>query len=69
MQLEELGDECRCQRRAFLRVKPNPFVDEVCVEAERDAGNRSAGLDALLNDQGLEGLGTGAACWLHEIPI
>ena len=29
---------------------------------------RSAGLGALLNDLGLEGLGIGTACWLHEIP-
>ena len=45
-------------------------MDEVCVEAmaERDASNRSAGLGAFLNDLGLEGLGIGTACWLHEIP-
>ena len=58
------------QRRAFLRLHPNPFVDEVCVEAmaEGDAGNRSAGLGTLLNDLGLKGFGIGTACWLHEIP-
>lgn len=46
------------------------IVDEVCVEAmaERDAGNRSAGLGTLLNDLGFEGLGIGTACWLHKIP-
>lgn len=56
--------------RNFLRLQPNPFVDEVCVEAmaERDAGNRSAWLGALLNDLGFEGFGIGTACWLHEIP-
>ena len=55
---------------AFVRVHPNPFVDEVCVEAmaECDAGNRSAGLGTLLNDLGFEGLGVGTALWLHEIP-
>lgn len=49
----------------------NPFVDEVCVEAnaECDAGNRSAGLGTLLNDLSHEGLGIGTALWLHEIPI
>ena len=47
----------------FLRLYPNPFVNEVSVEAtaEGDAGNRSAGLP------GLEGLGVGTALWLHEI--
>ena len=55
---------------AFVRVHPNPFVDEVCVEAmaERDAGNRSTGLGTLLNDLGFEGFGIGTACWPHEIP-
>lgn len=63
-------DECRLQRRGFLRLYPNPFVNEVCIEAmaARDAGNRSAGLGAFLNDLSLEGLGIGTACWLHEIP-
>lgn len=42
---------------------------EVRIEAtaERDAGNQSAGLGALLNDLGLEKLGIGTACCLHEI--
>ena len=63
-------DECRLERRAFLRLHPNPFVDEVRVEtmAEGNAGNRSAGLDTLLNDPGLEGFGIRTACRLHEIP-
>lgn len=45
-------------------------MDEVCVEAmtERDAGDRSAVLDALLNKQGFKVLGIGTACWLNEIP-
>ena len=45
-------------------------MHEVRVEAmtEGDAGNRSAGLGALLNDSGLEGFGVGTASWLHEIP-
>lgn len=45
-------------------------MDEVCVEAvaERDAGNRGAGVGAVLNDLGFERLGIGATCWLHEIP-
>jgi len=45
-------------------------VDEVRVEAvaQRDAGNRSPGLGAFLNDLGLEGFGVGTALWLHEIP-
>ena len=43
-------------------------MDEVCVEAmaERDAGNRSAGLGAFVNDLGFEGFGVGTALWLHE---
>ena len=47
--------------RAFLRLHPNPFVDEVSVEAmaEGDAGDRSAGLGALLNDLSLEGICSG----------
>lgn len=51
-------------------MHPNPFVDEVCVEAmaEGDASNGNAGLDTLLDDLGLEGFGIGTACWLHEIP-
>jgi hypothetical protein len=63
-------NKCRLQRRAVLRLQANSFVDEVCIEAmaESDAGNRSAGLGTLLNDLGLEGLGIGTACWLHEIP-
>lgn len=63
-------DECRLEHRAFLRLQPNPFVDEVCIEvmAECDAGNRSTGLGTLLNDLGLEGFGIGTACWLHELP-
>ena len=54
----------------FLRLHPNPFVDEVRVEAmaKGNAGNRSAGLDTLLNDPGLEGFGIRTACRLHEIP-
>jgi hypothetical protein len=54
----------------FLRLHPNPFVDEVNFEAmaECDAGNRSAGQGTLLNDFGLEGLGVGTALCLHEIP-
>ena len=58
------------QRHAFLRLQPNPFVDEVRVEAvvERDAGNRGSGLGALLNDLGLERPGIGTALWLHERP-
>jgi hypothetical protein len=37
-----------------IGIHPNPFVDEVRVEAmaEGNAGNRSAGLDTL-NDPGL----------------
>ncbi|KPB95635.1 Unknown protein sequence [Pseudomonas syringae pv. maculicola] len=36
---------------------PNPFMDEVRVEAVvlRDASNRSTGLGALLDNLGLEG--------------
>lgn len=58
------------QRHAFLRLQPNPLVDEVRVEAvvERDAGNRGSGLGALLNDLGLERPGIGTALWLHERP-
>ncbi len=64
------GINAGCGAVFFLRLYPNPFMDEVCVEAmaERDAGNRSAGLGTLLNDLGLEGLGVGTALWLHEIP-
>ncbi|GFM77863.1 hypothetical protein PSCICM_36820 [Pseudomonas cichorii] len=49
---------------AFLRLQPNPFVDEVCVEvmAEYDAGNRSTGLGTLLNDLGFEELEIRTAC-------
>ena len=36
--------------------------------AERDAGNRSAGLGTLLNDLGFEGFGIVTTSWLHEIP-
>lgn len=63
-------DECRLERRAFLCLQPNPFVNEVRVEAmaEGNAGNRSAGLDTPLNDLGLEGFGIRTACRLHEIP-
>ncbi|MNQ84344.1 hypothetical protein D3C85_994690 [compost metagenome] len=63
-------DERSLKRRVFLRLHPNPFVDEVSVEAmaEGYAGDRGAGLGTLLNDLGLEGFGIGTACWLHEIP-
>lgn len=42
-------------------------MDEVCVKAVllRDAGNRSAGLGAFLDNLGLEGFGIGTALWLH----
>jgi len=47
-------NKCRLQRGAFLRLQPNPFVEEVCVEAmaECDAGNRSAELGTFLNNLG-----------------
>lgn len=58
------------QRHAFLRLQPNPLVDEVGVEAvaQRDIGNRGPRLGALLNDLGLERPGIGATLWLHERP-
>ena len=42
-------------------------MDEVRVKAVvlRDAGNRRAGLSALLDYLGLEGFGIGSALWLH----
>ena len=54
----------------FSTLAPNPFVNEVRVEAmvKGDAGNRGAGVGAVLNDLGFERLGIGATCWLHEIP-
>ena len=58
------------QRHAFLRLQPNPLVDEVRVEAvaQRNVGNRGPRLGALLNDLGLERPGIGTTLWLHERP-
>lgn len=46
-------------------------MNEICVEAvaQRDAGNRGTGVDALLNDLGLEGLGIGTAFLWHGRPL
>lgn len=43
-------------------------MDEVRVKAVvlRNAGNRRAGLSALLDYLGLEGFGIGSALWLHR---
>jgi hypothetical protein len=55
------------QRHGFARLYPNPFMDEVRVKAVllRNAGNRSSGLGALLDNLGLEGFELGTALWLH----
>ena len=68
--LRRQRDERWLDSRGFLGMQPNPFVDEVCVEAvaQRNAGNRGPGLGALLNNLGLEGFGVGTALWLHERP-
>ncbi len=54
-------DEGGLQRQSFLRMHPNPFMDEVGIEVvgQSDIGNRDVRLCALGNDLGLEGLGIG----------
>lgn len=54
----------------FSTLAPNPFVNEVRVEAmvKGDAGNRGARLGTLLNVLGFERFVIGTACWLHDIP-
>ena len=55
--LQRQRNERWLQRHGFVRVHPNPFMDEVRVKAVvlRDASNRGAGLSALLDNLGLEG--------------
>lgn len=66
-ELQRQRNESRLQLHGFVRLYPNPFMDEVRVKAValRDAGNRRAGLSALLDYLGLEGFGIGSALWLH----
>ena len=49
-------NEGRLQRHGFVRLHSNSFMDEVRVKAmiPRDAGNRSVGLSALLDNLGLD---------------
>ena len=59
------------QCQVFLRMHPNPFMDEVGIEVvgQGDIGNRGVRLSALGNDLGLEGLGIGTAFLWHGRPL
>ncbi len=58
-----------CQ--VFLLMHPNPFMNEVGIEAmgQSNIGNRDVRLCALGNDLGLEGLGIGTAFLWHGRPL
>lgn len=60
-------DESRSQVHGFVRLYPNPFMDEVRVKAVVlcDACNRRAGRSPLLEYLDLEGFGIRSALWLH----
>ena len=64
-------DEGGLQRQSFLRMHPNPFMDEVGIEVvcQRDIGNRDVRLCALGNDLSLEGFGIGTAFLWHGRPL
>nr|WP_036990031.1 hypothetical protein [Pseudomonas vranovensis] len=60
-------DERRLKSHGFLIVQPNPFVDEVRIEAvaQGDVCDGCAGLDALLDDLGFEPFAVGTALRVH----
>lgn len=60
-------DERRLKHHGFLIVQPNPFVDEVGIEAEAqgDVCDGSTGLGALLDDLGFEGFAVGTTLRGH----
>jgi hypothetical protein len=64
------GESRQAAGQWFLRLQPNPIMDEICVEivAQRDDGNRGARFGALLNESGFEGFEVLKALWLHERP-
>lgn len=66
-EMQRKRNESRSQLHGFVRLYPNPFMDEVRVKAVVlcDACNRRAGLSALLDYLGLEGFGIRSALWLH----
>lgn len=56
--------ERRLKSHGFLVVQPNPFVDEVGIEAVVQ-GDGGAGLGALLDDLGFEKFAVGTALRVH----
>jgi len=64
-------DEGGLQRQSFLRMHPNPFMDEVGIEVvcQGDIGNRDVRLCTLGNDLSLEGFGIGTAFLWHGRPL
>ena len=60
-------DERWLKLHGFLIVQPNPFVDEVGIEAvaQGDVGDGGAGLGALLNDLGFKRFAVGPALRVH----
>lgn len=60
-------DERRLKRYVFLIVQPNPFVDEVGIEAvaQSDVCDGGARLGALLDNLGFEGFAVGTALRVH----
>ncbi|EXF96302.1 hypothetical protein HK44_020910 [Pseudomonas fluorescens HK44] len=60
-------DERRLKSHGFLMMQPNPFVDEVGIEAvaQGDVCDGGAGLGALLDDLGFERFTVGTALRMH----
>ena len=60
-------DERRLNSRGFLIVQPNPFVNEVGIEAvtQGDVGDGGTGLGTLLDDLGFERFAVGTALRMH----
>lgn len=59
------------QCQVFLRMPPNPFMDEVGIEVvdQCDIGNRGVRLRTFGNDLGLEGFGIRTAFLWHGRPL
>lgn len=61
------GDKRWLNSRGFLIVQPNPFVDEVGIEAvaQGDICDGGTGLETLLDNLGFERFAVGAALRVH----
>ena len=59
------------QCQVFLRMHPNPFMDEVGIEVvgQGDIGNRGVRLRTFGNDLGLEGFGIGTTFLWHGVRL